>query len=337
MLYKLFLINCGIKDDLLNTLVESIICPELDTLNLDFNRITSKGATLLSNFLEKCAKLEVFSAHCNEIDNSGALAIANALVQLNKIKILDLQCNPISEERASALMMTFKGQGDNFQLYTSTNSNFSLVNKSVNIIGKNKPDINAIHRALKCSSLMQEVHISFSDNKIKKPFTFKSRGVSQLNTAAITLLAEGMKSCTNLQTLDLSYNSIGSDGDVALVKGLKCCTNLQTLDLAVNSIGSDGAVALVEGLKCYTNLQTLSLHSNSIGSESAVALAEGLMCCTILHTLNLHSNIIGSDGAVALAEGLKCCTNLDSVDLRFNIIDSQAQRVVMVKLEGAIC
>ena len=333
---KLFLINCGIKDDLLNTLVESMICPELDTLNLDFNRITSKGATLLSNFLEKCAKLEVFSAHCNEIDDSGALAIANALVQLNNIKILDLQCNPISEERASALMMTFKGQGDNFQFYTSTNSNFSLVNKSVNIISKNKPDINAIHRALKCSSLMQEVHISFSNKKIKKPFTFKS-SVFQLNKEGITLLAEGMKCCTNLQTLDLCDNMIGSDGAVTLAKGLKCCTNLQTLDLCDNIIFSDGGVALAKGLKCCTNLQTLDLSVNSIGSDGAVALVEGLKCCTNLQRLNLQSNIIGSYGAVALAEGLKCCTNLDSVDLRFNQIDSQAQRVVMEKLKGAIC
>ena len=56
-------------------------------------------------------------------------------------------------------------------------------------------------------------------------------------------LAEGLKCCTNLQTLTLSYNSIGSDGAVALAEGLKCCTNLQRLDLRYNSIGSDVAVA----------------------------------------------------------------------------------------------
>ena len=38
--------------------------------------------------------------------------------------------------------------------------------------------------------------------------------------------AEGLKCCTNLKTLNLSYNSIGSDCAVALVEGLKCCTNL---------------------------------------------------------------------------------------------------------------
>ena len=263
---KLVLINCGINDDLLNILVESMtICTELDTLHLDFNRITSKGAVVLSNFLEKCAKLEVFSAHCNKIDDSGALAIANALVQLKNIKILDLQCNPITEEGASVLMMTVKDLSEDFHLYIFTHSKLSLVQQSVDIICKNNSDINAIHRALKCSSLMQEVHLSLSHGsyeQIKNLITFECRTL-ELNTAAIALLAEGLKHCTNLQTLNLHSNSIDSDGAVALAEGLKCCTNLQTLNLRSNSIGSDGAVALAEGLKCCTNLQTLNLSYNS--------------------------------------------------------------------------
>ena len=334
---KLVLINCGINDDLLSILVESMtICPDLDTLCLDFNIISSKGATLLSNFLEKCAKLEIFSAHCNQIDDSGALAIANALVQLKNIKILDLQCNPITEEGASVLMMTVKDLSEDFQLYIFTHSKLSLVQQSVDIICKNTSDINAIHRALKCSSLMQEVHISHSheyNEQIKNPITFKCSRL-KLNAAAAALLVEGMKCCTNLQTLKLTSKSIGSDGAVALVEGLKCCTNLQTLDLSRNSIGSDGAVALAEGLKCCTNLQTLKLSSKSIGSDGAVALVEGLKCCTNLQTLDLSRNSFGSDGAVALAEGLKCCTNLKRLDLDSNSIGSDG---AVALAEGLKC
>ena len=318
---KLVLIHCGINDDLLSTLVESMtICTELDTLHLDFNRITSKGATVLSNFLEKCIKLEAFSAHCNEIDDCGALAIANALVQLNNIKILDLQCNPITEEGASVLMMTAKDLSEDFQLYT-TNSKLLLVQQSVNIICKYNSDINAIHSALKYSSLMQEVHISSSHEQIKNRITFEC-SISKLNTATAALLAEGMKCCTNLEALYLNYKSICSDGAVALAEGLKFCTNLKTLDLASNSIGSDGAVALAEGLKCCTNLQTLNLYSNSIGSDGAFNLAEGLKCCTNLEALNLSYNSIGSDSAADLAERLKCYTNLQTLNLSDNSIGS---------------
>ena len=141
-------------------------------------------------------------------------------------------------------------------------------------------------------------------------------------TAAAAAITELLKSCTNLQTLNLDYNKIGADGATALAEGLKSCTNLQTLDLGYNNIGSDGATALAEGLKSCTNLQTLHLRSNNIGSDGATALAEGLKSCTDLQTLDLRSNNIGSDGATALAEGLKSCTNLQTLDLGYNNIGS---------------
>ena len=135
-------------------------------------------------------------------------------------------------------------------------------------------------------------------------------------------LAEGLKSCTNLQRLHLYHNNIGSDGATVLAEGLKSCTNLQTLDLRSNEIGSYGATALAENLKSCTNLQTLDLRSNEIGSYGATALAENLKSCTNLQTLDLSSNNIGSDGATALAEGLKSCTNLQTLDLCSNDIGS---------------
>ena len=299
---KLVLINCGITDDDLKLLVESMsIFTELRTLRLDFNRITGKGATLLSSLLVKvkCTSLEVFSAHCNQIDDSGALAIAKALVRMTNLKLLDLQGNRITDNGASALIMTLKDLSEEFHLYVTINngllnkSNLRFVQQSLGLIykGHNK---NSLCTALKCCTYLQTLDLSWN----------------RIGSDDAVALAEGLKYCTNLQTLDLSGNSIGSVGAVALAEGLKCCTNLQTLDLSASSIGSDGAVALAEGLKCCTNLQTLDLSYNGIGSDGAVALAEGLKCCTNLQTLNLGLNSIGSDGTVALAEGLKCCTNL---------------------------
>ena len=160
MCSKLVLINCGINDDLLNILVESItICTELDMLHLDFNRITSKGAVVLSNFLEKCAKLEVFSAHCNQIDDSGALAIAYALVQLNNIKILDLQCNPITESGMSAVIKIVNALSVDFQLYISTNNSKSLDKSNLKVVQQSVDLIcgaNNIERALECCRFFPE-------------------------------------------------------------------------------------------------------------------------------------------------------------------------------------
>ena len=301
---KLVLINCGITDKDLKLLVESMtIFTELRTLRLDFNRITGKGATLLSSLLVKvkCTSLEVVSAQCNQIDDSGALAIAKALVRMSNHKILDLQGNPITDNGASALIKTVKDLSKDFQVYVTINnsllnkSSLRFVKESLNLICKGH-DKDSLCSALKCCTYLQTLDLSSK----------------YIGSDGAVALAEGLKCCTNLY---LGYNSIGSDGAVALAEGLKCCTNLQTLDLSYNSIGSDGAVALADGLKCCTNQQTLDLSYNSIGSFGAVALAEGLKCCTNLQTLNLNYNSICSDCAVALAEGLKCCTNLQTLHL----------------------
>ena len=309
---ELVLINCGITDNELKLFVESMtIFTELRTLHLDFNRITGKGATLLSSLLVKCTSLEIVSAHCNQIDDSGALAIAKALVRMTNLKILDLQGNPITDNGASALIMTLKDLED-FHVYV-TIKNSNLLNKSnlrfvqqiLGLIykGHNK---NSLCAALRCCTYLQTLDLSF--------YSIGSDGAEAL--------AEGLKCCVNLQTLDLTSNSIGSDDAQALAEGLKCCTNLITLVLCSNRIRLDGAVALAKGLKCCTKLQTLNLGDNSIGSDGAVALAEGLKCCTKLQTLNLGDNSISSDGAMALAERLKCFTNLQTLDLSVNRIGS---------------
>ena len=141
-------------------------------------------------------------------------------------------------------------------------------------------------------------------------------------------LAEGLKHCMNLQTLNLNNNSIGADGAKALAEGLKHCTNLHKLNLHWNKIGDDGVKVLAEGLKHCTNLHTLDLHWNEIGDDGVKVLAEGLKHCTNLHTLDLHWNKIGADSAKALAEGLKHCTNLHTLDLSLNKIGDDCAKVL---------
>ncbi len=52
-------------------------------------------------------------------------------------------------------------------------------------------------------------------------------------------------------------NTTGADGAKALADGLKHCSSLQTLNLEWNSIGDDVAKALADGLKHCSSLQTL--------------------------------------------------------------------------------
>ena len=146
---------------------------------------------------------------------------------------------------------------------------------------------------------------------------------NNISAEGVVALADGLKSCSNLQHLDLSTNNIGDKGAVALADGLKSCSNLQLLYLSANNIGAKGAVALADGLKSCSNLQDLILSANNIGDEGAVALADGLKSCCNLQYLYLSTNNISDEGAVALADGLKCCSNLQDLYLSTNNIGDE--------------
>ena len=360
---ELILINCGITDEAFSELMNIFnLLVNVETIHLDFNKLTFEDCVLPPGTREVFKNLSYFSAQCNSIQDAGAIALAGVLKLASiNLKILDLQRNPITEEGVKTLKKDFK-DCKNFDLYVYSDSN-ELPNKrsfeelfTIAIMSK---EVETIEAACQCLKYAEELNFSKFTNFSKETVVYQNLkyciNVQKITPGRLTLqsvmalaeglkgctnlqslnlrfknicsddaaaLAEGLKSCTNLQTLQLDFNNIGSDGAAALAEGLKSCTNLQTLDLGSNNICSDGSAALAEGLKSCTNLQTLNLGSNNIYSDGAAALAEGLKSCTNLQTLHLDSNNICSDGAVALAEGLKSCTNLQALHLRFNNIGS---------------
>ena len=333
---KLILINCGITDEALSELMNILIYfVNVETIHLDFNKLTFEDCVLPSGTSELFINLNYFSAQYNSIQDSGAIALAKILkVTSTKLKILDLLGNPITEKCVESLGKDFE-DCKNFYLYVYRESSKELsLKKSFEelfTIAFLSREGETFEAACQCLRSVEELDFfkfiensneTFIHQYLKYCISVKTITLGLLTPPCTTALAEGLKSCTNLQTLDLSCSNIGSDGATALAEGLKSCTNLQTLNLVSNSIGSDGATALAEGLKSCTNLQTLNLGSNSIGSDGATALAEGLKSCTNLQTLYLGSNSIGSGGATALAEGLKSYTNLQTLNLRSNNIGS---------------
>ncbi|KAG0310141.1 hypothetical protein BGZ99_000641, partial [Dissophora globulifera] len=61
-------------------------------------------------------------------------------------------------------------------------------------------------------------------------------------------LAEALKTNSTLTTLNLCYNSIGSDGAKALAEVPQINSGPDQLNLMYNQIGDDGAKALAEAV-----------------------------------------------------------------------------------------
>lgn len=70
-----------------------------------------------------------------------------------------------------------------------------------------------------------------------------------------------------LRSLNLSVNSIGGAGLLALGAALTTNTTLHTLDLGWNQLGDGGAALIGSSLQGNRTLVTLALHENNIGTE----------------------------------------------------------------------
>ena len=331
---KLILISCGITDETLSELINVFnLFVNVDTIHLDFNKLTFENIELLSYADRIFNKICHFSVQCNFIEDSGAIALAKSLVASTSLKTLDLQGNQITEEAVKILRKDFKNN-ENFHLYVSGGCN-ELSNRQkfeeMCAVVFTSIDTAKIEATFQCLHHVEELNLADFINSsneeclkyLKYCISLKYINLNRcLTPKGVTALAENLKNCSNLETLNLHSNNIGSDGATTLAESLKSCTNLQSLDLSFNEVDSYGAIALADGLKSCTNLQSLSLSSNKVGSDGAIALADGLKSCTNLQSLDLSFNEVDSYGAIALADGLKSCTNLQSLSLSSNKVGS---------------
>ncbi len=84
-----------------------------------------------------------------------------------------------------------------------------------------------------------------------------------IDDEAASYLSPGLKYCSSLETLGLSFNDITSKGALCISENLKYCTKLQKLDLSFNRICDGGALDIIDACKDINNLN-LYLSGNPI-------------------------------------------------------------------------
>jgi Ran GTPase-activating protein (RanGAP) involved in mRNA processing and transport len=171
------------------------------------------------------------------------------------------------------------------------------------------------------------------------------------DVAAVGSIAEGLRSNTTLQQLDLSLCRLGNQGisvlanalairnDSALELNLSCnditpagisaliddsmgtMKTLTKLCLMGNPIGNEGATILADALGCSTmpNLKRLDLDWCNVDNDGFVALVSALEQNTSLQILNLQGHHYGERGCLALAESLPNIKVLQQINFRVNM------------------
>ena len=138
----------------------------------------------------------------------------------------------------------------------------------------------------------------------------KAKGSPHITSGLNELAKEGK--LKNIVRLDLADNSFG-DCYEDLANALRSCTNLEYLDIHDCCLGDDGIIAVCEALiQAKAPLKFLSLSGNDIGEESfeggkSVAKLIGTINDTIV-SFNASENELKSPGIRSIARAFKSGT-----------------------------
>ena len=237
----------------------------LTHLGLALCYLTPETCNILSKHTIFLQHLECLDLSINDIGRGGAVNLITALTKFSPIRELDLQytglglkdCNALSELLATSqyiVVLDMSGNG--------------LLSSSIQLIVD----------GLSHNSSLEKIGIRESN--------FSSENVLHL--------ASVLRMNTRLKELDIQWCAIECSGSVHLAKALEdnAATQLQTLMLNGNSIGSEGATAFAGMLKRNQCLKTLKVSDDSVGVEGALELVESLEHNTTLKKLELSKKCI---------------------------------------------
>jgi len=130
----------------------------------------------------------------------------------------------------------------------------------------------------------------------------------RMGDRGVASLSEGpLKAHRSLQHISLTYNRLEVAAARSLAAMLATNKTLRFLDLSGNTIGPGGAIALVDGLKKNKgNLKTLSVSQNEIKFAGAKAFCQHFMSAEgkALEYLDLRHNLVPYTGITQLRNDL---------------------------------
>lgn len=201
-----------------------------------------------------------------------------------------------------------------------------------NSLGPN--EVSLLAKAIASNRSLKAIHMSgnrasvFGGAEIALTLSLNNR-IQELDLARASLgyqgaecLAKHLGHC-RLTALDLSDNSLGDKGIIAVGQSLGSNFTLQLLELAGNALNDEGASAVARLLSRLSQrspmekqLQHVGLQRNKIGAKGTSEIASALSLGCGVQTLDIRANFIRDKGALALAEAVKAKkSNLQRVDV----------------------
>lgn len=148
----------------------------------------------------------------------------------------------------------------------------------------------------KCSPKHSKTPCSFSQSSV----TYLDVSHNTIRTQGANAIAVLIQRSNSLVHLELGWNSIGSSGCSAIEKSLQHNSSITFLGLSWNSLEESGGISMASLLGTSMFLQDLDLSNNRISMVATCLISSALRQNTTLKNLNLSGNIIGKSGCKAL-------------------------------------
>ena len=300
----LLLVNCNLHDQDFEYLTTTVKLDNVQTLCLDFNKLTCTSAKNLAKSFPLLTKLTHLSISCNLIGNDGAKALAKALPQVRTLTEFDLQGNKIGDEGAIAIAQAVK---DFPYIFHLSLSNINITSEGVAKVLENRSSADVEGKG---SLMAKKFIITKSPEAVTRAvgccenlhsLDFSGKHIA---IAAALELANTLKNCSNLKSVNLSECSLKYNTLNPLGEGLNKCKNLVSVNFGGNRIEGNEILKLVSPLQFCPDLQDLDIHDNFIRDGGLKSVASELGRKK-LRSLNLHNCQIGEYGGAALAECLR--------------------------------
>ncbi|XP_035665034.1 protein NLRC5-like [Branchiostoma floridae] len=212
----------AISDEAVPGLAEGLgSCQNLKKLNLSYNKLSVRG-----DFLPPLSNLEEIDLSHNVISDEAVPGLAEGLGSCQNLKKLNLSYNKLSV------------RGD----FLPPLSNLEEIDLSHNAISDGAvPDL---AECLASCQNLKKVNLSHNKLSVRRDF---------------------LPPLPNLEEIDLSNNAISVEAVPGLAEGLASCPNMRTVNLSDNNISNKGALLLL--LEQPEQLQVEIISNNSISPD----------------------------------------------------------------------
>ncbi|XP_078577389.1 uncharacterized protein LOC144862614 isoform X2 [Branchiostoma floridae x Branchiostoma japonicum] len=302
--------------------------PCLEEIDLSHNAITDEAVPGLAKFFGSCQNLKKVDLSYNNFSIR-----EDFLPPLPFLEEIDLSHNAITDEAVPGLAKFF-GSCQNLKKVDLSYNKLSidflppLPNLEEIDLSHNSFCDNAAPGLAKCLGACRNLkRLNLSWNKLLNTigdFILPLPSLEEINLShnAISCkttpgLAEGLRSCQNLNKLNLSHNKL-----CCRLNLLPFLPYLEEIDLSHNVINDDAMLGLAEVFGLCQKLKKVNLSCNKLSEMGYV-----LPSLPNLEEINISHNDIDYIAGPGLSIFLSSCKNLRKVDLGFNRLSDVVEMI----------